>query len=73
MKIDYSKILKNNMINVFRDVLKIIEKIVLCDVQNKIYPNIERIFINLLTDSGYPGIKIQKKVDFEELYKKRSN
>ena len=26
MKIDYSKILKNNMINVFKDVLKIIEK-----------------------------------------------
>tara|TARA_E500000331_G_scaffold44261_1_gene36950 strand:+ start:251 stop:673 length:423 start_codon:yes stop_codon:yes gene_type:complete len=52
---------------------KTIEKIVLCDVQNKIYPSLERIFINLLTDSGYPGIKIQKKVDFEELYKKRSN
>ena len=52
---------------------KVIEKIVLCDVQNKIYPNLERIFINLLNDSGYPGIKIQKKVDFEQLYKKRSN
>ena len=34
---------------------------------------LRRIFINLLTDSGYPGIKIQKKVDFEELYRKRSN
>ena len=53
--------------------VKVMEKIVLCDVQNKIYPNLERIFINLLTDSGYPGIKIQKKVDFEQLYKKRSN
>ena len=36
-------------------------------------PNLERIFINLLNDSGYPGIKIQKKVDFEQLYKNRSN
>ena len=52
---------------------KIIEKIVLCDVQNKIYPNLERIFINLLNDSGYPGAKIEKKIDFESLYKKRSN
>ena len=52
---------------------KIIEKIVLCDVQNKIYPNLERIFINLLSDSGYPGAKIDKKIDFENLYKKRIN
>ncbi len=52
---------------------KIIEKMVLCDVQNKIYPNLERIFLNLLSDSGYPGTKIEKKIDFESLYKKRSN
>ena len=52
---------------------KIIEKIVLCDVQNKIYPNLEKIFINLITDSGYPGVKIQKKIDFNDLYNKRSN
>ncbi len=50
---------------------KSIEKIILCDVQNKIYPNLEKIFLNILTDSGYPGIKIEKKIDFEELYKKR--
>ena len=52
---------------------KIIEKIVLCDVQNKIYPNLERIFINLLHNSGYPEIKFDKKIDFENLYKKRTN
>ena len=44
------------------------EKIILCEVQNKIYPNIEKIFLNLLKDSGYPVIKIEKKVDFEKLY-----
>ena len=49
------------------------EKIILCDVPNKIYPNLERIFLNLLTDSGYPGIKFEKKIDFIELYKQRSN
>ena len=49
------------------------EKIILCDVPNKIYPDLERIFLNLLTDSGYPGIKFDKKVDFTELYKQRAN
>ena len=49
------------------------EKISLCDVPNKIYPNLEKIFVNLLADSGYPGIKFEKKIDFTELYKKKSN
>jgi preprotein translocase subunit SecB len=44
---------------------KEMEKIILCDVPNKIYPDLERIFLNLLTDSGYPGIKFEKKVDFK--------
>tara|TARA_B100000780_G_scaffold22077_1_gene14199 strand:+ start:117 stop:539 length:423 start_codon:yes stop_codon:yes gene_type:complete len=52
---------------------KEMEKIILCDVPNKIYPDLERIFLNLLVDSGYPEIKFEKKVDFTELYKQRSN
>ena len=52
---------------------KEMEKIILCDVPNKIYPDLERIFLNLLTDSGYPGIKFDKKIDFTELYKQRAN
>tara|TARA_B110000240_G_scaffold182702_1_gene215722 strand:- start:316 stop:738 length:423 start_codon:yes stop_codon:yes gene_type:complete len=52
---------------------KEMEKIILCDVQNKIYPSLEKIFLNLLTESGYPGIKLEKKIDFLELYKQRSN
>jgi preprotein translocase subunit SecB len=52
---------------------KEMEKIILCDVPNKIYPDLERIFLNLLTDSGYPGIKFDKKVNFTELYKQRTN
>ena len=52
---------------------KEMEKIILCDVPNKVYPDLERIFLNLLTDSGYPGIKFEKKVDFDELYKQRVN
>ena len=49
------------------------EKIILCDVPNQIYPDLERIFLNLLTDSGYPGVKFEKKINFTELYKQRSN
>ena len=52
---------------------KEMEKIILCDVQNKIYKNLEKAFINLINDSGYPGIKIEKKIDFENLYKKNIN
>ena len=49
---------------------KILEKIILVDVQKDIYPNIEKTLLNLLHNSGYPSIKVEKKVDFEELYKK---
>ena len=52
---------------------KSLEKIILCDVQNEVYPNLEKIFINLLSSSGFPGIKLEKKIDFNKLYKERSN
>tara|TARA_B100001093_G_scaffold130505_1_gene123069 strand:- start:403 stop:825 length:423 start_codon:yes stop_codon:yes gene_type:complete len=52
---------------------KDLEKIILCDVQNKIYPNLEKAFLNLLANSGYPNIKLEKKIDFEKLYNDRSN
>jgi len=48
-----------------------IEKIILCDVQNKIYPNLEKIFANLVKDSGYPIMKMEKKIDFEKLYNQK--
>ena len=51
---------------------KDIEKIIICDLQKIIYPKIEKTFLNVLNDSGYPGIKIEKKIDFEQLYKERS-
>ena len=49
-----------------------LEKIILCDVQNQIYPNIEKAFSNLLIDSGYKGVSF-KKVDFNKLYNERFN
>ena len=52
---------------------KEIEKILLCDVQVEIYPELEKAFENMLNNSGYTGIKIEKKIDFENLYNKRFN
>ena len=52
---------------------KELEKIVLCDVQIEIYPDLEKSLLNLLHNSGYPGIKFEKKVDFEKLYNQRFN
>ena len=48
-------------------------KIILCDLQNEIYPEIEKTFLNVLHGSGYTELNFQKKVDFEELYKKNQN
>ena len=52
---------------------KELEKIILCDVQIDIYPNLEKTLLDLLHNSGYPGIKFEKKIDFENLYNKRFN
>ena len=52
---------------------KDLEKIILCDVQKEIYPNLEKSFLNLLHNSGYPGIKFEKKIDCEQLYNQRFN
>ena len=52
---------------------KILEKIILVEVQKEIYPDIEKTLINLLHDSGYPGIKFEKKIDFEKLYNEKFN
>ena len=51
---------------------KELEKIILCDVQINIYENLEKSFLNLLHNSGYPEVKFDKKIDFEELYNKRT-
>lgn len=52
---------------------KELEKIILCDVQKEIYPKLEKIFLNIIRDSGFPNIKFTKKIDFENLYNKKLN
>ena len=50
-----------------------LEKIILCDVQNLIYPKLEKIFVELLKNSGFPNINFQNKIDFDKLYNERLN
>ena len=69
-EIVYSTIIKLH--NEIKD-KKELEKIILCDVQTEIYPNLEKALLDLLHNSGYPGIKFEKKVDFENLYKQKFN
>jgi preprotein translocase subunit SecB len=52
---------------------KELEKIILCDVQVEIYSDLEKSLLDLLHNSGYPGIKFEKKINFEELYNQRLN
>ena len=69
-EINFSTIIKiNNKIKEKKD----LERIILCDVQNEIYPDLEKSLLDLLHNSGYPGIKFEKKVDFEKLFNQRFN
>ena len=52
---------------------KDLQKIILCDVQNEIFPKLEKILLNMITDSGYSGIKFDKKVDFTKLFNEKFN
>ena len=52
---------------------KELEKIILCDIQIEIYPNLEKALLDLLHNSGYPEIKFEKKIDFEALYNQKLN
>ena len=74
-KKSYYEIVHASIIRVDDDIKekKDLEKIILCDVPTKIYPQLEASFLNLVHNSGHPGIKLEKKIDFEKLYKERFN
>tara|TARA_B110000967_G_scaffold186202_1_gene207101 strand:+ start:729 stop:1151 length:423 start_codon:yes stop_codon:yes gene_type:complete len=74
-KKSYFEIIYSSIVKIGDDIKdkKILEKIILCDVQNKIYPNLEKTFLNLLHNSGFPEVRLEKKIDFDQLYKQRSN
>jgi len=74
-KKSYFEIVFATVIKIEEDIRekKELEKIILCDVPQKIYPDLEKIFLNLLHNSGHPEIKFEKKIDFEKLYQQKFN
>tara|TARA_B100001093_G_scaffold389357_1_gene375557 strand:- start:3248 stop:3673 length:426 start_codon:yes stop_codon:yes gene_type:complete len=74
-KKSHFEIIFSTIVKINKDIQdkKELEKIILCDVQIEIYPDLEKSLLNLLHNSGYPGIKFEKRVDFEKLYNQRFN
>ena len=74
-KKSYFEIIYSTIIQVSAEVKekKELEKIILCDLQIKIYPDLEKCLLSVLHNSGYPDVKFEKKVDFENLYNQRMN
>ena len=74
-KKSYFEIIYSTIIKISEDVKdkEELEKIILCDVQIEIYPDLEKSLLDLLHNSGYPGVKFEKKVDFENLFNQRFN
>ena len=74
-KKSYFEILFATIIRVNEDIKdkKELEKIVLCDVQNEIYPDLEKSLLDVLHNSGYPNVQFEKQVDFDALYKQKFN
>ena len=69
-EISYATVIKLKDKSLKKDEL---EKLILCDVQNDIYPNLERIFLQSIKDAGFPNMKLEKKIDFEKLYQQKLN
>ena len=74
-KKSYFEIVNSTIIQIDEKITdkKELQKIILCDLQIKIYPELEKSLLDLLHNSGFPGIKFEKKIDFENLYKQKFN
>ena len=74
-KKSYFEVVYTSVVKIEDDVKekKDLQKIILCDVPTEIYTKLEKILLNILSDSGYPGVKFEKKVDFNKLFKEKFN
>ena len=74
-KKSYFEIVYSTIVKIQDDIKdkKELQKIILVDVQNDIYPNLEKSLLDTLHNSGYQNIKFTKKIDFESLYQKSFN
>ena len=74
-KKSYFEVVYSSIVKIGEDIQekKELQKIILCDIQNEIYPRLEKILLNLLIDSGYTGVEFDKKVDFNKLFSEKFN
>ena len=66
----YTSIIKLNEVNIDKEKM---EKIILIEVQNEIYPDMEKSFLDMVHNAGYDNFTIDKKINFEILYENRTN
>ena len=73
-KKSYFEIVYASIVKIDEDIKdkKDLQKIILCDVQKEIKPNIEKVFTDLINNSGFKGVSF-KNIDFEKLYNSRNN
>ena len=69
-EISYATVIKLKNKEMKKDEL---ERLILCDLQNEIYPDLERIFLKSIKDACFPDMKLDKKIDFEKLYQQKLN
>ena len=74
-KKSYFEVVYGSIVKIGEDIKekKELQKIILCDIQNEIFPKLEKVLINIITDSGYSGVKFDKKVDFTKLFNEKFN
>ena len=74
-KKSYFEVVYSSIVKIGEDIKekKELQKIILCDIQNEIFPKLEKVLINMITDFGYPGVKFDKKVDFTKLFNEKFN
>ena len=74
-KKSYFEVVYSSIVKIGEDIKekKELQNIILCDIQNEIFPKLEKVLINMITDSGYPGVKFDKKVDFTKLFNEKFN
>ena len=74
-KKSYYEIIYSTIVKINEEIKekKDLQKIILCEVPSKIYPNLEKAFLNLIHNSGHPSVKFEKKIDFNKLYNERFN
>ena len=69
-----TKIVFSTIVEIDRELTdkKSLEEVILIKVPNEIYPEIRTLFVLLFEKSGFNKIKIDERIDFKDLYSKRT-